>query len=625
MAQEEIPLRGEAIVCLSSIDWDFIWQWQEIMLRLAKAGNPVLFIENTGVRTPGLRDLPRVFKRLSNWGKGVQGFREQAPNLIVLSPLLLPFPYSRVARWINARLLGRAIANWIAASKHNSPILWTCLPTPLVHDIVEELDPALVVYYCADHFAASSSSAKAIEASEKELFRNADLVFVSSRQIQARAELVREKAQLFPVAVDFEAFETSRTGNAAEPADIAAIPKPRFGYVGGLHRWVDQELLREAALKRPGYHFVLIGPEQTDLSLLKALPNVHLMGKRDHEDLPAYIGAFDAGLIPYRLAEYTASVYPAKLNEYFAMGIPVISTALAEVLAYNEAHGGPVRVAKDETQFISELDESLRAPAADRNARIDAARRNGWAGRLAEMSSLMRESLERKRSTPKIMSGLLRRLVRRYQTATLGGALAFAALWAVLSWTPLAWRLSEPMKLFAAPLSADAVVVIGGGAGETGLLGSGHDERASRAIELYLQGHAKKIVICSGEVQTFSEWEVMRAIALTKGVKDSDILIVSRGGGTQQMIMDAARLVRANRWKRILLVSSPYHMKRAVLVWGKHEPRLEVVPTPVRSSKFYGYYEGSSAWARTGPTWTQLRGLLKEASALAYYRYRGWI
>lgn len=625
MAQEEIPLRGEAIVCLSSIDWDFIWQWQEIMLRLAKAGNPVLFIENTGVRTPGLRDLPRLFVRLRNWGKGVQGFREQAPNLIVLSPLLLPFPYSRLARWINARLLGRAISKWISASKHNSPILWTCLPTPLVHDIVDELDPALVVYYCADHFAASSSSAEAIAASEDELFRNADLVFATSRQIQARAELVREKAQLFPVAVDFEAFEACRAADAAYPADIAAIPRPRLGYVGGLHRWVDLELLRAAALARPGYHFVLIGPEQTDLSSLKDLPNVHLLGKRDHDALPSYIGAFDAGLIPYRLAEYTASVYPAKLNEYFAMGIPVVSTALAEVLAYNEAHDGLVGVAKNAEEFVSKLDESLRAPAAARSARLEAARGNGWGGRLADMSALMREALEQKRATPKIMTGLLRRLVRRYQTATLAAAMALAAIWAVLGWTPLAWRLSEPLRLVRPPLAADAIVVIAGGAGESGALGSGHEERASRAIELYRQGHANKIVFCSGEIRTFSEWEVMRAIALTKGVKDSDILIVSRGGGTQQMVMDAARLVRDNGWKRILLVSSPYHMKRAVLVWGKHEPRLEVVPTPVRSSKFYTYSEEAHVWGRPGPTWTQLRGLMKEASALAYYRFRGWL
>ena len=44
-------LNGQDILCLSSIDWDFIWQGhQQIMSTLARKGNRVLFIENTGVR-----------------------------------------------------------------------------------------------------------------------------------------------------------------------------------------------------------------------------------------------------------------------------------------------------------------------------------------------------------------------------------------------------------------------------------------------------------------------------------------------------------------------------------------------------------------------------------------------
>ena len=39
------------VVCISSIDWDFIWQGhQEIMSTLAAEGQRVLFVENTGVR-----------------------------------------------------------------------------------------------------------------------------------------------------------------------------------------------------------------------------------------------------------------------------------------------------------------------------------------------------------------------------------------------------------------------------------------------------------------------------------------------------------------------------------------------------------------------------------------------
>ena len=61
-------LKNEDIICISSIDWDFIWQGhQEIMTRLARQGNRVLFIENTGVRVPNFRDIGRIRKRLVNW------------------------------------------------------------------------------------------------------------------------------------------------------------------------------------------------------------------------------------------------------------------------------------------------------------------------------------------------------------------------------------------------------------------------------------------------------------------------------------------------------------------------------------------------------------------------------
>jgi hypothetical protein len=99
-------LSGEPIICISSIDWDFLWQGhQEIMSRLAASGNLVLFVENTGVRAPTVRDLPRLRRRLRNWWKGTHGFREERDNLFVYSPLVLPFPYSPAARVVNRTLI----------------------------------------------------------------------------------------------------------------------------------------------------------------------------------------------------------------------------------------------------------------------------------------------------------------------------------------------------------------------------------------------------------------------------------------------------------------------------------------------------------------------------------------
>jgi hypothetical protein len=68
-------LKNNDIICISSIDWDFIWQGhQEIMSAFAANGNRVLFIENTGVRSPGIRDISRIGKRFSNYFKGVKAY-----------------------------------------------------------------------------------------------------------------------------------------------------------------------------------------------------------------------------------------------------------------------------------------------------------------------------------------------------------------------------------------------------------------------------------------------------------------------------------------------------------------------------------------------------------------------
>ena len=115
-------LRDRNIVCLSSIDWDFLWQGhQQIMSSLADNGNRVLFVESTGVRVPGLRDLPRLWRRLTTVGPPGRGPHARAgnrrpANVRVYSPVVVPLPYSKAAQALNRPILRRAIlrrtADW---------------------------------------------------------------------------------------------------------------------------------------------------------------------------------------------------------------------------------------------------------------------------------------------------------------------------------------------------------------------------------------------------------------------------------------------------------------------------------------------------------------------------------
>jgi hypothetical protein len=181
----------------------------------------------------------------------------------------------------------------------------------------------VTIYYCIDDLAASSPGAKRIAASEERLFAQADLVFVTSEKLRERASRVSSRVHFFPFGVNFERFDRVRQSLDPPPADLQALARPLIGYLGGLHQWVDQPLVAAVAAQMPDVTFAFVGPAQVDVTTLERCANIKLLGQRGHDTVPAYVKAFDVGLVPYRVAEYTMNVYPTKLNEYLVMGIPV--------------------------------------------------------------------------------------------------------------------------------------------------------------------------------------------------------------------------------------------------------------------------------------------------------------
>ncbi len=587
------------------------------MSRLAAGGHRVLFVENTGVRPLRWSDLPRLQQRLRNWRRGTKGFREERPNLFVQSPLVLPFPYSRLARRINRWMLTRSIARWMRAVGAAKPVVWTFLPTPLARDVIASLDPALTIYYCIDDLASSSPEARKIASSEQALFRSADLVFTTSEKLRARAAQQSGRVHLFPFAVNLKTFEKVRDTVAPLPADMADLKHPIAGYVGGLHQWVDQELLATVAERMPDVTFALVGPFQVDVERLQRVKNIRLFGQRQHAELPGYVKGFDVGLVPYKITEYTSNVYPTKLNEYLIMGVPVVATDLFEIRRFNQEHGEMIRVGSSVDDFVNAIRVALpHAAAATVERRIEVARSNSWDRRLDAMTDLINQAIA---SKPVTAAGWEQRLSGLYRVArrrALQVVLPIAALFLIAFYTPLAWWAGEPLRMSQAPQSADAIVVFAGGVGESGRAGGGVQERVARAVELYRNGFAPNILISSGYVFAMREAEVMKAIAVANGVPGDAIVLEEQAANTYENVSRSARILDDHGWRRILLVSSPYHMRRATMTWRKVAPHISVTATPPAQSQFYVHQRGASL--------EQIRGLLHEYAAIVLYKLRGW-
>ena len=388
-------LKDQDIICISSIDWDFIWQQhQSIMSAFAKAGNRVLFIENTGARSVRFRDLARLRKRLNNRISHKAGFRKVAGNLQVYSPVILPLPYFMPARLVNKFLLAGTIKKWMSENKVTNPIIWTFLPTPLVLDIVDTIPHKAFIYYCTDNISATSKSARRVLKYEREVLRRADAVFVMAKNMLDYCRSYNNNVTRIPMGVDVEVFKNAEN-RAIRPEEMSGINGRVIGYVGGIKNTIDQRLVGYLAEKMPDHTFIFVGPVQTDISYLERFKNVTFTGQKPHSELPGYIKYFDACIIPYVKNTYSDNICLAKLNEYLIMGKPVISTNLKETENFSRENNDILYIAKDYDDFVRLAREAMISDCdALRAARREIAFSNGWDKKVEQMSGIVEKDFK---------------------------------------------------------------------------------------------------------------------------------------------------------------------------------------------------------------------------------------
>ena len=408
-------ISGRDIVYVSTIEWNFLWQGhQEIARRLAEAGNRVFYLENTGVRSPGVRDVRRVAFRLRRWAGALRsgGVREVAPNVYVCSPLVLPPFGSALRRGLNRHLLLRLVRRTARLMGIRDPLVWTYLPTDTTLDLVRTLPHSGLVYYCVADFTQLTPQPDRLRAAERELLKRSDVVFAFCSELAATCAEDNPNVHVFPAGVNLDAFPLdaaagdapdrrgdarNAAGQISDPAEaeLARLPRPVVGYVGGMHRHVDFELLKNAARARPDWSFVCVGALQADTLGLAGLPNVHLLGQKPHESLVNYIRRFDVCIVPYVNTVYTRTVVPTKINEYLAVGKPVVSTDIPTVREFNAEHRVLITSPADAGSFVRAIEQALltRSDAAAVRHRRRVAEQGDWGKRLEAMSELIEAGL----------------------------------------------------------------------------------------------------------------------------------------------------------------------------------------------------------------------------------------
>jgi glycosyltransferase involved in cell wall biosynthesis len=380
-----MKLRGESVLCLSTISWDFLWQrHQELMSRLARDGNQVLYVEPLGIRSPGIQDFSRIVRRIRHRVQaGRRGVRQAGENpsagsgrgLYIHDPIIFPFHGSRINDILNEIIVTRTLKRIMRRLGFLEPIIWTYLPTPLALSVIGNIDHKLLIYDCVDALALNPKGVLVTYAqSETRLLQKADIVFVTSRRLYAERRLLNPHIAYVPAGVNVEHF--SRCERI--PNDLAEIEPPRIGFFGGIDERLDLELVACLADSSSEWSVVMIGPVRTDVTRLRKRPNVFFLGTKRYEDLPAYLAELDVLIMPYLINEYTTYIYPAKLHECLATGKPTVATALPELDAFRDV----ITVAEDHNQFVQGVVRALQEDEGIlRHRRLEVARANSWEAR----------------------------------------------------------------------------------------------------------------------------------------------------------------------------------------------------------------------------------------------------
>ncbi|MEP6818520.1 MAG: glycosyltransferase [bacterium] len=367
------------VICFSIIDWDFRYQRpQQIISQFAAHGHRVFYIRLGSVLPADAE--PRF---------SISKLKENLYEVTLAA-------YRQI--WINQEEIGGANADQLLASLRDlreafhigEAIGYVMTPswTTLALETRSRWGWRLI-YDCMDEWVGFPGMGRAIPKAEQRLVRECDLLVVTAQRLYDKWRGLNRPLLLARNGVDQDFYLERCRPNRM----LAGVEHPIVGYFGAIADWFDLELMIHVARERPNYSFVLLGGVfEIDVSELKALPNVRLLGQQPYETMPQYLHHFDACLIPFKTNRTTAATDPVKVYEYLSCGKAVVSVPLPELAQL----GDLVYLAADRDDFVAQLDRAV----AENDPRLVEERRkfaaeNTWQNRYEIISGGLCDAVPR--------------------------------------------------------------------------------------------------------------------------------------------------------------------------------------------------------------------------------------
>lgn len=375
-------LSGETIIYFGPEPWKGLWRNRhQLMSRFAKH-NDVYYVEPP----TNIRDCLRPGRRSKLFTRDASGVT------VIHGARWLPVTGRAPMKNVTLRIFLFAVALVSGTVFGKRPITW--YSRPRMADYVARSQSKRAVYHVVDEYSGyghpSTSASDGPNPDELRMLASVDTVIVVTESLFASKSPHNPNTHIVANAVDFDAYANPAP---AMPEDMIGINSPVIGYSGLVAARLDLTMLIAAARERPEWNFVFVGTVndtfcEAEIQQFGDLPNVHLLGTKDIDDVPRYVRQFDVCIIPYVLNLRAQHASPLKLYEYAAASKPIVSTDFAAARAFE----GEVRFADGTAAFIAECEAALQLDASAHEivGNKNVAAGNTWEHRVAQLSDILR-------------------------------------------------------------------------------------------------------------------------------------------------------------------------------------------------------------------------------------------
>ena len=346
--EDSVAFIKSQLFCFSHLRWRFVTQRPQHLLTRAGRVFDVTFVEEP-----------------------VFGAQSAELRLEQLDGVRLAVPY--LPHGLSDEDRDETLETLFAPLLAGSPAAIFWFYTPAAVAFTRRFPRGLTIFDIMDELSAFRGASPDLLRLEQELLERADLVFTGGWSLHEAKRSRHPSVHCFPSSVDVAHFHRARDGDRADPSDQADLPRPRLGFFGVIDERMDLDFVAALAMLRPDWHFVMLGPVvKIDPAQLPRQRNVHWLGMKRYDELPAYLAHWDLGLMPFALNESTRFISPTKTPEFLASGLRVISTPVADVVRTYGGDDALVTIVATAAEAVTRAETILREPAQVWLARVDA-------------------------------------------------------------------------------------------------------------------------------------------------------------------------------------------------------------------------------------------------------------